>query len=175
MWNKRIMIVVFLALVGVVLLVFSSGQATSPLSGSDETLGNTVVGTFALTVTPPGLPSFQGLLTFHPGGTVSETDASLHPNSANPFFPFNGSDGYGAWELAYEDTVVFKFVKLVFDGETNEHIGYLVVDATALIAGDPYTGLESDANVLIGPDLFDPLEIIQLGPTDAVGTRITVD
>ena len=59
--------------------------------------------------------------------------------------------------------------------DTNEHIGYLVVDATAHIAGDTFTNLESDVNILIGPDLFNPFDIIPLGPTEAVGTRISVD
>ncbi len=167
MCNRRFMSVVFLAIVGVVLLVFSSGQA-APSSSRVE-------GTFILTVTAKGAPPFQELLTLHMGGTLSETNTTLHPNSANPFFPFNGSDGYGAWERGPGGTVILKVVKMVFDGDTNQHVGYLVVDATALIVGDTFTNLESDVNILIGPDLFDPLEIIPLGPTDAVGRRITVD
>ncbi len=167
MCNKRFMSVVFLAIVGVVVLIFSSGQAASSSSKPE--------GTFVLTVTPMGAPPFQELLTFHKGGTISETNTTLHPNSANEFFPFNGSDEYGAWKRGPAGTVILKFVKMVFDGNTNEHIGYLVVDATALIAGDTFTNLESDVNILIGPDLFNPFDVIPLGPTDAVGTRITVD
>ncbi len=167
MCNKRFMVVVFLALVGVMFLVFSPGQAASSSSRPE--------GTFVLTVTPMDAPPFQELLTFHKGGTVSETNTTLHPNSSNEFFAFNGSDGYGAWERGRGDTVVFKFVKLVFDGDTNEHVGYLVVDATALIEDDQFTNLESDVNILIGPDLFDPLDVIPLGSADRVGTRITVD
>ncbi len=89
MCNKRCMSVIFLAIVGVVLLVFSSGQAASSSSR--------VRGTFALTVTAMGGAPFQELLTFHKGGTISETNTTLHHNSANKFFPFNRSDGYGAW------------------------------------------------------------------------------
>ncbi len=167
MCNKRFMSVVFLAIVGVVLLVFSSGQAASSSSRPE--------GTFILTVTAKGTPPFQELLTLHKGGTISETNTTLHPNSANPSFPFNGGDGYGAWRRGPAGTVILKVVKMVFDGDTNEHVGYLVVDATALIVGDTFTNLESDVNILIGPDLFDPLDVIPLGPTDAVGTRILVD
>ncbi len=167
MCSKRFMSVVFLAIAGVVVLVFSSGQAAPAVSSPE--------GTFILTVTAKGTPPFQEIITLHKGGTISETNTTLHPNSANEFFPFNGSDGYGAWEKAPGHTVVIKFVKMVFDGDTNEHIGYLVVDATALIAGDTFTNLESDVNILIGPDLFNPFDIIPLGPTEAVGTRITVD
>ncbi len=167
MCNKRFMVVVFLALVGVMFLGFSPGQAASSSSRP--------VGTFMLTVTVMGVPPFQSLTSFHKGGTISETNTSLHPNSSNPFLPFNGSDGYGVWERGQGHTVVIKFVKLVFDGDTNEHIGYLVVDTTALIENDQFTGLESDVNLLMGPDLFDPLVVIPFGPADLVGTRITVD
>ncbi len=133
-------------------------------------------GTFVITVTfPMGVPPFQELLTFHKGGTISETNTTLHPNSSSPFFSFNGSDGYGAWERGSDDTVVFKFVKLVFDGVTNEHFGYLVATRIALIENDQFTSLESDVNLLIGPDLFNPLGVIPFGSSDAVGTRITVD
>ena len=167
MCSKRFMSVVFLAIVGVVLLVFSSGQA-APAFGSPE-------GTFILTVTATGTPPFQEMLTLHKGGTISETNTTLHPNSANEFFPFNGSDGYGAWKRGPAGTVILKVVKMVFDGDTNQHVGYLVVDGIALIVGDTFTNLESDVNILIGPDLFNPFNVIPLGSTDAVGTRITVD
>ena len=167
MCNKRFMSVVFLAIVGFVLLAFSLGQAVPALSSP--------AGTYILTVTAQGTPPFQEIITLHRRGTISETNTTLHPNSANEFFPFNGSDGYGAWKRGPAGTVILKVVKMVFTGDTNEHVGYLVVDATALISGDTFTNLESDVNILIGPDLFNPFEIIPLGPTDAVGTRITVN
>ena len=167
MCSKRFMSVVFLAIVGVVLLVFSSGQAAPSLSSPE--------GTFILTVTAKGAPPFQEIITLHKGGTISETNTTLHPNSANEFFPFNGSDGYGAWKRGPGGTVILKVVKMVFDGDTNQHVGYLVVDGIALIVGDTFTNLESDVNILIGPDLFNPFNVIPLGSTDAVGTRITVD
>ena len=55
-----------------------------------------VVGTYLLTVAAPGFPPFQELLALHEGGTVSETNTTLHANSANPFLNFNGSEGHGA-------------------------------------------------------------------------------
>ena len=140
-----------------------------------QNAANNPEGTFILTVTAEGTPPFNELLTLHKGGTISETHTTLHPNSANEFFPFNGSDGYGAWERGPENTVVIKFVKMVFDGVTNAHIGYLVVEATARIEGDEFTNLESDVNIFIGSDLFNPDSVIELGATDAVGRRITVD
>ena len=117
----------------------------------------------------------EELLTLHKGGTVSETNTTLHPNSANPFLNFNGSDGYGAWRRGPDGTVVLRFVKLLFDGDTNQLAGYLTVDATALIKGDQFTNVESDVNILLGPDLDNPFDVIPLGPTDAAGTRISVD
>lgn len=167
MCNKRFKVLVFPALVGVMFLVFSLGQTASPANGPE--------GTYILTVTPIGAPQFQELITLHKGGAISETNTTLHPNSANPFFTFNGSEGFGAWERGHGGTVILKIVKFIFDGDTNAHIGYLVVEGTALIVGDTFTNLESDVNILIGPDLFNPFDIIPLGPTDAVGTRITVD
>ena len=135
---------------------------------------NSPEGTYLVTVTAPGTPPFKELITLHAGGTLSETNTTLHPNSANPFFPFNGSDGYGIWSRGSNKTVELKVVKMVFDAD-NAHIGYLVVEATALIDGDEFTNLESDVNILIGPDLFNPFNVIPLGSTDAVGTRITLD
>ena len=167
MCNKRFMSVVLLAIVGVVVLVFSSSQAAPSISR--------VEGTYILTVTAEGTPPFQELVTLHKGGTISETNTTLHPNSANEFFPFDGADGYGVWERGPANTVILKIVKMVFDGDTNEHVGYLVADATALIVGGTFTNLESDVNILIGPDLFNPFDVIPLGPTEAVGTRINVD
>ena len=168
MFNKKFLLVVFLLSVGMGVLTFTPSEAQVPLSNPE--------GTFILTVTAAGTPPFKELLTLHRGGTISETNTTLHPNSANPpAFPFNGSDGYGTWERGPKKTVVIKFVKMVFDGGTNEHVGYLVVEATARIEGDDFTNLESDVNILIGPDLFNPLSVIPLGPTDAVGRRITVE
>ena len=169
MSKNRFTLLIVLSIAGMSLLGFTSASG----DGGDH--AGDVVGTYILTVTADGTPPFSELLTLHRGGTLSETNTTLHPNSANPFFPFNGSDGYGAWERGTENTVVIKFVKMVFDGVTNAHIGYLVVEATARIEGDEFTNLESDVNILIGPDLFNPFNVIPLGPTDAVGRRITVD
>ena len=167
MFNKKSVFAVFLMSAGVSVMAFAPSHAAGPSSNP--------VGTFVLTVSSAGAPTFKELLTLHPGGTISETNTTLHPNSANPFFNFNGSDGHGTWERGPAKTVVFKFVKIVFDGSTNEHVGYLVVDATARIDGNSFTNLVSDVNILLGPDLFNPVGLIPLGPTDAVGTRITLD
>ena len=167
MFNKQFLFVVVLLSAGTGVLAFTAGDPTDT--------SNNPVGTFILTVTSATAPPFKELLTLHAGGTISETNTTLHPNSANPFFDFNGSEGYGTWERGPRKTVILKIVKMVFDGATNEHVGYLVVEATALIDGDEFTNLESDVNILLGPDLFDPFSTIPLGSTDAVGRRITLE
>ena len=167
MFNKKSVFVVFLMTAGVGALAFAPSPAMAPSSSP--------VGTYVLTVTAAGAPSFREVLTLHPGGTISETNSTLHANSANPFFNFNGSEGYGTWQRGPAKTVILKVIKMVFDGDTNQHVGYLVVEATALIDGDSFTNIVSDVNILLGPDLFNPVGLIPLGPTDAVGTRITLD
>ena len=167
MFGKKSVFVVFLMCAGVGVLAFAPSPAMEPSSNP--------VGTYVLTVTAAGAPTFREVLTLHPGGTISETNSTLHANSANPFFNFNGSEGYGTWQRGPAKTVVLKIVKMVFDGDTNQHVGYLVVEATALIDGDSFTNLESDVNILLGPDLFNPVGLIPLGSTDAVGTRITLN
>ncbi len=168
MSKNKLMLLIVLSIAGMSLLGFTSAWG----DGGDQ--AGDVVGTYILTVTAEGTPPFTELLTLHKGGAISETNTTLHPNSANPFFAFNGSDGYGAWERGRENTVVFKFVKMVFDGVTNDHVGYLVVEATARIDGDEFTNLESDVNILLEPALSNPFSVIPLGSTDAVGRRITV-
>ncbi|MGI9234265.1 MAG: hypothetical protein ACR2RD_11585, partial [Woeseiaceae bacterium] len=60
------------------------------------------VGTWLLTVTFPegGPPPFKEFLVLHANGTVTETNTTLHANSAldpaSPL-PLNGSVGVGAW------------------------------------------------------------------------------
>ena len=167
MFNKKSVLVLFILGAGACVLAFVPSQSMDSSSNP--------VGTFVLTVTTAAAPPFREIITLHAGGTISETNSTLHPNSANPFFNFNGSEGYGTWERGPAKTVVLKVVKMVFDGDTNQHVGYLVVEAIARIDGDSFTNLESDVNILLGPDLFNPTGRIPLGPTDAVGTRITLD
>lgn len=125
---------------------------------------------------PPevGVPPFQELLTFHLGGTVSETNASLHANSANPFFNFNGSDGYGQWRRLSRNRFQFSVLKLVFDGDSNTHIGYLRVSSVAQIIGGEFIqdAADSETTLIIG---IDPAtnEVTSFGGADAIGTRIS--
>ncbi len=167
MFNKKSVFVVFLMTAGVGVLAFAPSPAMEPSSNP--------VGTYVLSVSSAAGPAFREVITLHAGGTISETNSTLHPNSANPFFNFNGSEGYGTWQRGPAKTVILKVIKMVFDGDTNQHVGYLVVEATALIDGDSFTNIVSDVNILLGPDLFNPVGLIPLGPTDAVGTRITLD
>ncbi len=111
------------------------------------------VGAWLLTVTYPdfvGIPPFQETLVLHHGGTVSETNGLLHGNSANPAFPFNGGDGYGSWHRAGGRNVAFRFTKLLYDGVTNQHVGYLRVTGTLRIVGDTASQQDpADASVTL--------------------------
>lgn len=133
------------------------------------------VGTWLLDVTfPPAamVPPFKEFLVFHRSGTLTESNTTLHANSANPFFNFNGSDGYGTWQMR-RGRVEFVFHKLVFDGDTNEHVGYLRVRSTATINGNTFTSSVADSQVdlIMGTDLASGT-VVPFGGSDATGTRI---
>ena len=140
--------------------------------------GRRVTGTWLFDVVfPPetGVPGFKEIITFHTGGTLSESNTTLHANSANPFFNFNGSDGHGTWRYKRDRRVSFKLVKLVFDGVTNEHIGYLRVTSTVSMANGMLIQDAADSltELILGPDI--ETGIVQpFGGADAVGRRISV-
>lgn len=135
-----------------------------------------LTGTWLFDVTfPPeaGVPDFKETITFHKGGTVSESNTLLHANSANPFFNFNGSDGQGTWRRHDDDLIAFRFVKLVFDGDSNQHIGYLRVTSVGsiengLLIQDSENSL---TELILGPDI--ETGVVQpFGGADAVGKKI---
>ncbi|MEL7538031.1 MAG: hypothetical protein AAFZ58_15200 [Pseudomonadota bacterium] len=139
------------------------------------------VGTWNITVSFPAVPGapppFKELIAFHRGGTVSETNSSLHANSANPAVPqfnFTGSDGYGTWSRINRNTFYFSFVKIVFDGTTNQQAGYLRVSSRFRIENGKFIQDAADSltELLIGPDLDAPLQVVPFGGADAEGTRI---
>ena len=88
------------------------------------------IGTWQLSIEFPGdptIPPFAEFITIHRGGTLTETNTTLHANSANEFFPFNGSAGQGLWKRGRHGSVDFRFRKFVFDGFTNQITGLLQV------------------------------------------------
>ncbi len=160
--------------------VLDESMERADLSSSEKLWapGRRVTGTWLIDVVfPPetGVPGFKEIITFHPGGTLSESNTTLHANSANPFFNFNGSDGHGTWRYKRNRRVSFKLVKLVFDGVTNEHIGYLRVTSTVSIDNGMLIQDAADSltELILGPDI--ETGIVQpFGGADAVGRRIGV-
>lgn len=124
---------------------------------------------------PPGPPPFKSLITFHDGGTVSETNTTLHANSANPMLDFNGSEGYGRWKRVHGSCALeYVTLKLVFDGTSNQHVGYLRVRARLTIAGHEISGVPEDSSVdlLLGLDPDAPLAVLPFGGSFVNGNRV---
>lgn len=138
---------------------------------------------------PPPPPAFKETLTLHPLGTVSESNTLLNENSYNPTAGMgcgftgpngslelncNGSEGTGAWRRTGRKTISFTVVKFVYDGVTNEHVGYLRVSSRrAVISGNKFV---QNANFtltefLVGSD-FDTAIAVPLGGADSVGFKI---
>lgn len=137
---------------------------------------NKPVGTWLITVEFPegGPPPFKEFLVFNAGGTLTETNTTLHANSAlNPAspLPLNGSMGSGAWKRIGNRSVKFTFIKFVF-GAGGTHEGYLRVSGTAKISGNHWTG-EASTELLFGTDLDNPLSVIPFGTAPSSGKRIS--
>ena len=133
------------------------------------------VGTWLVTVEFPegGPPPFKEFLVFNAGGTLIETNTTLHANSAvNPAspLPLNGSMGSGAWKYIGKRTVKFTFIKLVF-GAGGVHEGYLRVSGKARIKGNHWMG-EASTELLFGTDLDNPANVIPFGMAPSSGKRI---
>ena len=133
------------------------------------------VGTWLVTVEFPegGPPPFKEFLVFNAGGTLTETNTTLHANSAlNPAspLPLNGSMGSGAWKRIGKGAVKFTFIKLVFSAN-GVHEGYLRVSGKARIHGNHWTG-EASTELLFGTDLDNPLSVIPFGTAPSSGNRI---
>ncbi len=175
---RRSSFVVSVAILGVVLFAWGAWNA-----GADDPSDDELEGTWLFTITPaPGTgPPFQALMTFNEAGTVDETNAGFHANSA-PLLPpglmFNGSDGYGAWnrQRGLHDTFEFVFLHLLFD-PNGFHVGFLKVRGTQVVDGDTLAG-ENLGEFIIGPPgLPDPdagMVVLSL-PATHVGRRISVE
>jgi len=138
---------------------------------------------------PPPPPAFKETLTLHPLGTASESNTLLNENSYNPALGMgcgltgpggspelncNGSEGTGSWRRTGRRTISFVIVKFVYDGVTNEHVGYLrVTSKRAYIRGNRLIQKSEDTltEFLVGKDLNDATPI-PLGGADSVGYRI---
>lgn len=135
---------------------------------------------------PPPPPAFTETLTFHVLGTVSESNTLLNENSYIPGIGqtcgftasglelnCNGSEGTGTWRRTGRNSLSFVVVKLVFDGETNAHVGYLRVRGTLHYDRNTINqdASESLTEILIGTDI-ETAVAVPLGGANASGTRI---
>lgn len=153
--------------------IIFSALTTTGVANADW--GGRPVGTWLISVTfpQPGPAPFTELLVFHQGGTVTETNTTLHANSADDPaspLPLNGSIGAGAWKKAGKNRVKFTFVKLVFNAG-GQHEGYLRVSGTAKIRGNRFEG-NAETELLFGLDINNPINVIPFGSAPSSGHRI---
>ncbi|GEM_PF-4369243 len=136
--------------------------------------GDSPVGLWHLVVDfpDPAVPPFLEILVFHEGGTLSESNFLLHGNSANPFYPFNGSEGHGIWRYNRDGSISFAFQKMTFDAENgNVPVGFLRVKGSAILDDGIWQDLESNT-ALVAPD---GTVIIDFGQPDVTGRKLSLD
>jgi len=103
---KRAFVPRFLAVSAIVFFL----AAVTPAAEADD---RKIEGSWLTLVTatdPPGLPPFQGLMTFTRTGEVLESRRLYVPP---PFGPLLETGGHGAWERAAHDDILVKFIFLV--------------------------------------------------------------
>lgn len=105
-----------LALIGLIVMLTASGRAVRADSGGSTGL----VGTWQVQVTlrdcatDAPLGTFSSLVSFHRGGLLSESAASL------AFAPGQRSPGHGTWARRHDDTFRQKMIALIlFDTAPN--------------------------------------------------------
>lgn len=134
-------------------------SATSAHQGRSHEHGHggsqQILGTWSVTVTPDGQPSFQALVTLHAGGGLTETESDA-PGT-----------GLGAWEQVGHNQYQFAFETFIFTatGAPNGHV--IVRGLTTLKDG-----------TLSGPfkfDVYDPSgNVVQSGSGTTTGTRFQI-
>jgi len=182
--------------VSVVAAAALCGLSTSVASDNRGYLFAGPSGAWLLTVefpavpgSPPPPPAFTETLTFHALGTVSESNTLLNPSSYNPSLVdgcgftgpggspqlnCNGSEGTGTWRRTGRHTLSFVILKFVFDGVTNEHVGYVRIRSNNVRFSR--NRIEQDAadsltEFLIGTDLETAIPI-PFGGANSTGSRI---
>ena len=146
---------------------------TTGIANADRSVGPVGAWLVSVAFPQPGPAPFTELLVFHRGGTVTETNTTLHANSADDPaspLPLNGSIGAGAWKKAAKNRVTFSFVKFVFN-TGGQHEGYLRVSGTAKIRGNRFEG-NAETELLFGLDINNPVNVIPFGSAPSTGQRI---
>lgn len=179
-------------LIGTVLLVCLATGITFADEDGDE--GCRIDGSWLLNVQFDSGLRFQQLLSFHRGGTVTETNSGLHatsypdpnlPPDPNGPPPFNGSDGHGSWTKMPGCRVQWSFLKFVYAGpelgppllpmivRPGQPVGFLRVRSLAQISGGSiYTVPGTTVTELVfGPDPNSPFRQ-DFGQSNAFGYRL---
>lgn len=128
-------------------------------------------------------------MTFHAGGTLTETNSTLNAASgvlgfADRGLGLIGSDGQGTWDRVPKGRIALVFHKMVFCGTAvglcnqfgkspGHHLGYLVVQIVATVKGNSFEAKlgDSDTNLVIGDSPDSPV-VIPFGSATATGTRL---
>lgn len=113
------------------------------------------VGTWLTTVTfgPGGPPPFKEILTFHAGGTITETNTTLDAASGflpQPVFNLVGSDGQGTWERLPGGKIGLTVTKLVFCGPAASILPIPGQQLPAVLCGSTDFGSGAPAGAHIG-------------------------
>ncbi len=179
------------AIWAIVVCCFATAAAADPPGGSNA---NKPEGTWLLDVSFPAQGSnppltFKEVVTFHAGGTMTETNSTLNAASGvlgfgDGSFGLIGSDGQGTWVRAPKGRIEAVFYKMVFCGSavglcnqfgkaSGQHFGYLVVRIAGAVKGDSFESKlgDSDTNLVVG-DTPDSPVVIPFGSAAATGTRL---
>jgi hypothetical protein len=174
---------------GSLLACLASVAVASPPAESNA---NRPEGTWLLDVNfPPQFNNpplrFKEILTFHAGGTLTETNSTLNAASGVLGIPAGlglvGSDGQGTWSRTPQGQIKVVFHKMVFCGTAavglctqfskspGDMLGYLVVRLTATVKGDALeVPLGGSTTLLVGPTP-DGAVPIPFGEAEATGIR----
>jgi hypothetical protein len=194
------------------LRIFSGVLAAALLSPAAfgqavDSAGVNPTGTWLVNVSfPPasGVPPFQEMITFHRDGTVSESNTTLYPGSANYFLNYSGSEGKGSWGRYTGGRIAWTVHKFVFCGpnfapppipnpppglsvactpdKVGRHIGYLRIRAVSTVRGGSFSTQAADEQVDLlldmnpddGLDPAAPDVVIPFGGADSTGRRLGV-
>jgi len=140
---------------GLILLAPAFGQGTSSAD-------NAIVGTWVVTVSPTGMPSFRAYNVFHSDGTSMEFDNSNAPSAQTP--------AVGPWVRLAPRQFAFTEINQIFDPQGN-YAGELKVKAT-LTVDTPGNSFRSSFTFIV----FDTTgAIVFQGDGTAVGQRVGIE
>jgi hypothetical protein len=177
--TRRICSVAILGLSG--MLVAASPQI---LSASDDTSNDRLAGAWTIQVTlrncDTGAPmgSFLSLVSFHRGGTISET------TSSPAFLPGQRSDGHGSWKYLGAQTYSQHIIALIRFGSPANLPGTPTFDPTKPVSPGFLAGSQTVTHRirLTGEDTLESAgtnafydangEVYRTGCSTAVGQRV---